>query len=94
MCGGNPCGAVLVKVVFALQWNGLLSGVFVFMGLSLSELPHIKWQCTELWLLNVLGECCRCCAAVASGVLGSKDEFSLVSSFIYQYHHLRWSQSD
>ena len=62
----------------ALLWSGLLSGVSVLTGLSSSEWLNIKQQCTGLQLLNLLGECSMCCSAVVSGMLGSKDKFSLV----------------
>ena len=73
----------------ALPWSGLLSGELqchkcgslVLTGLSLSELLNTKWQNTGLWLLNLQVECSGCCSAVVSGVVGSKDRFSLAETW-------------
>ena len=84
-CGGNSCGAVLQRGS-ALSWNGLLLdaleccryGSLVFTRLSSPELLNTKWWHTGLWVLNLWGECTGCYSAVVSGVVGSKDKFSLI----------------
>ena len=57
--------------------------VWVLTGLSLSELLNVKWWHTGLWPLNLLGECSGCCGAVVSGMVGSKEIFSLVEMYIH-----------
>ena len=64
----------------ALLRSGMVSGV----GLSSLELLNVKQWCTELWLLNLLEECSRWCAAVINNLVGSKEIFSLVEMW---YRH-------
>ena len=74
---------MLVKEVLLFYGVGLLSGV----GLSLLELLNVKWQHTEQWLLNLLGEFSGWCAAVVSGLVDSKEIFSVVE-MLYIYDAL------
>ena len=81
MCGGNQCGAEVMKVVLLFPGVGCHKckcGSLVLTGLLLSELVDTKWQHPGLWHLNLLGECSGCCSAVVSDLVGSKDRFFLV----------------
>ena len=101
------------RIYSSLEWGVLQCckcGSLVLTGLSSSELVNIKWQYTRLQLLNLHWECSRCCSAVVSDVVGSKDRFSLMDTWyihgallrgvgilvwvLFWKCHLMWSKSD
>ena len=88
MCGGKSCGIVLAKGIllyhrmgcYMMYWSVIDVHHWVSQG-SPSELLNTKWQFTGPWLLNLWGECTGCCSTVVSGVVGSKDKFSLMETW-------------
>ena len=79
-----PCSGVSSGIL----WCHNL-GSCVLTGLSSLELVNTKWWHAGLWLLNLLERCSRCCSAVVSGVVGSKDIFSLVEMWYIHGAFLR-----